>query len=248
MLIIAGPGSGKTPGTYSEDAKHTAPGACKATRDPSLHFHPKAAFELRDRLSLSAKKLGYSGNLSEILIGTINGICNEFLLRYRHRTPLGNDYEVLDDLTQQLFLFENFTDIFGPERDNGYLGRWNTRWTAISGAQRYFNKITEELVEPTGLLRSVDPFVRAIGQAYQTYEEKLIDSNCIDFAHQHKLFHQLLEDAEIRESITKRLGYVMVDEYQDTNYVQEQILLALAGEKQNLCVVGDEDQALYSRR
>jgi DNA helicase-2/ATP-dependent DNA helicase PcrA len=248
MLIIAGPGSGKTLVLIVRTLNILLQGLAEPREILLCTFTQKAAFELRDRLSLSAKKLGYSGNLSEILIGTINGICNEFLLRYRHRTPLGNDYEVLDDLTQQLFLFENFTDIFGPERDNGYLGRWNTRWTAISGAQRYFNKITEELVEPTRLLRSVDPFVRAIGQAYQTYEEKLIDFNCIDFAHQHKLFHQLLEDAEIRESIIGKLRYVMVDEYQDTNYVQEQILLALAGETRNLCVVGDEDQALYRFR
>ena len=89
----------------------------------------------------------------------------------------------------------------------------------------------------------MNPFVRAIGQSYQTYEEKLIESNSIDFAHQHKLFYELLRDADIRKSIAERLGYVMVDEYQDTNYVHEQQLLDLPSDKEILCMVGDHDQA-----
>ena len=137
MLIIAGPGSGKTLVLIVRTLNILLQGLAEPQEILLCTFAQKAAFELRDRLSLSAKKLGYSGSLSEILIGTINGICNEFLLRYRHRTQLGNDYEVLDDLTQQLFLFENFKDIFGPEGNNGYLGRWNTRWTTISGAQKW---------------------------------------------------------------------------------------------------------------
>ena len=154
LLIIAGPGSGKTLVLVVRALNILLRGLAEPREMLLCTFTEKAAFELRDRLSLSAKKLGYQGNLSELLVGTIHGICNDFLLRYRHRTPLGNNYEVLDELTQLFFIFDHFDEILGPEEEDGkYLGRWTTRWTAIEGARNYFNKITEELVDPA----SVDP-------------------------------------------------------------------------------------------
>lgn len=136
----------------------------------------------------------------------------------------------------------------GPEENGKCLGRWSTRWTAIEGARSYFNKITEELIDPAKLTQSEDRFIQIIGRAYQAYEAKLFETNRIDFAHQQKLFLRLLEDPEIGPNITSRIRYVMVDEYQDTNTVQERLLLRLAGPTRNLCVVGDEDQALYRFR
>jgi len=126
-------------------------------------FTEKAAFELRDRISEAARKLGYLGDLSGLQLGTIHSICNEFLRRYRHHTPLGNNYEVLDNLTQLLFLYENFESVIGPAIDGKYLGRWTTRWTAIEGARNYFNKITEELVDSKELIATADPFLQIIG-------------------------------------------------------------------------------------
>ncbi|MFB3887107.1 MAG: ATP-dependent DNA helicase [Thermodesulfobacteriota bacterium] len=248
LLIIAGPGSGKTLVLIVRALNLLLQGLAEPREILLCTFTEKAAFELRDRLSLSAKKLGYKGNLSELLVGTIHGICNDFLLRYRHRTPLGNNYEVLDELTQLFFIFDHFGEIIGPEEDGKYLGRWTTRWTAIEGARNYFNKITEELVSPDRLNRSREAFIQAIGRAYKSYVEKLSETNRIDFAHQQKLFLQLLEDREVARAIRERVRYVMVDEYQDTNYVQEQLLLRMAGSEKNICVVGDEDQSLYRFR
>ncbi len=248
LLIIAGPGSGKTLVLVVRALNILLRGLSQPRELLLCTFTEKAAFELRDRLSLAARKLGYRMDLSELLVGTIHGICNDFVLRYRHRTPLGNNYEVLDELTQLLFIFEHFDEIIGPEEGGRYLGRWTTRWTAIEGARNYFDKITEELIDPAKLTVSGDPFVDGIGRTYLAYEAKLFETNRIDFAHQQKLFLQLLEDPEIGPAITGRVRYVMVDEYQDTNYVQEQLLLRLAGARGNLCVVGDEDQALYRFR
>lgn len=249
LLIIAGPGSGKTLVLVVRALNILLRGLAEPREILLCTFTEKAAFELRDRLSLSAKKLGYRGNLSELLVGTIHGVCNDFLLRYRHRTPLGNNYEVLDELTQLFFVFDYFDDILEPEEENGkYLGRWTTRWTAIGGTRNYFNKITEELIDPAKLIRSGEPFIQAIGRAYKVYKNKLIETNRIDFAHQQKLFLELLGDKEVGPAITERVRYVMVDEYQDTNYVQEQLLLRLAGSHKNICVVGDEDQSLYRFR
>ena len=248
LLVIAGPGSGKTLVLVMRALNTLLQNLAEPKEILICTFTEKAAFELRDRISASAKKLGYLGDLSGLRLGTIHSICNEFLRRYRHHTPLGNNYGVLDDLTQLLFLFENFESVIGPKIDGKYLGRWTTRWTAIEGARNYFNKIAEELIDPKELIAASDPFLQAIGAAYQTYESTLYEKNRIDFAHQEKLFYHILHDRLVGETIINEIKYVMVDEYQDTNYVQEQILLQLARPNYNICVVGDEDQSLYRFR
>jgi len=248
LLIIAGPGSGKTLVLVVRALNILLQGLAQPCEMLICTFTEKAAFELRDRISASAKELKYAGDLSELLVGTIHGVCNDFLMRYRHRTPLGNNYEVLDDLTQLLFVFDNFDRIIGPEEDGKYLTRWTTRWSAIEGARNYFNKITEELLDPQALPEAADQFIKAIGKAYVDYESALIERNCVDFAHQQKLCHQLLRDPTVGPAITNQVKYVMVDEYQDTNYIQEQLMFLLARPQNNICVVGDEDQSLYRFR
>jgi DNA helicase II / ATP-dependent DNA helicase PcrA len=202
LLVIAGPGSGKTLVLVVRALNILLQGLAQPSEVLLCTFTEKAAFEMRDRLSLAAKKLGYPGDLSELLIGTIHGICNEFLLRSRHKTPLGNGYDVLDELTQLLFIFDHFDEIIGTEEKGKYLGRWTTRWTAIQGARDYFNKITEELIEPAILSKSTDPFVRVIGTAYQAYVAQLFEGNCVDFAHQQRLFLDLLKDPGVGPTIT----------------------------------------------
>jgi len=248
VLIIAGPGSGKTLVLVLRTLNLLLQGLANPSQIMLCTFTEKAAFELRDRLSLTAKKVGYTGDLSTILVGTIHSIANEFLLTYRHYTPLGNNYEVLDDLTQLLFIYEHFDEIIGPEEDGRYLGHWTSRWTAIKWARDYFNKITEELVDPSKLQTSTDPFVSALGRAYISYRDLLFEKNRIDFPHQQKLFLDLLDHPEAGPTIRNQIHYLMVDEYQDSNYIQEQLYLSLVGKGGNICVVGDDDQALYRFR
>jgi len=248
VLVIAGPGSGKTLVLILRTLNLLLQKLAEPSEILLCTFTEKAAFELRERLSLTAKKLGYEGDLASLLVGTIHSIANEFLLRYRHYTRLGNNYEVLDDLTQLLFIYEHFEAIIGVEEDDHYLTHWTTRWTAVKGARDYFNKITEELIDHEQLLSSADPFIKAIGSAYLAYRNLLFETNRIDFAHQQELFLELLDHPEAGPAIRNGVCYVMVDEYQDSNYIQEQIYLRLMGEDENICVVGDEDQALYRFR
>jgi len=249
LLVVAGPGSGKTLVLVVRALNLLLQRLAKPEELLLCTFTEKAAFELRDRIAVAAKRLGYQGDLSSLRIGTIHSLANQFLLQYRHRTPLGHNYEVLDELTQLLFIFENFEEILGPEeQDGGYLGRWRGRWQAIKGARDYFNKITEELIDPPAFLTDGDPFIQALGRSYQHYEELLLEKNHLDFPHQQKLFYQLLNDPELGPAIGRGIRYVMVDEYQDTNYIQEQILLKLATPEDNIVAVGDEDQSLYRFR
>ncbi|MCB0213928.1 MAG: ATP-dependent helicase, partial [Anaerolineae bacterium] len=249
LLIIAGPGSGKTLVLVIRTLNILLLGKAQPKEIVLCTFTEKAAFELRDRVAQAARTVGYEGDLSQLQVNTIHGICNTYLSRFRHHTWLGNGYEVLDELTESLFLFENFDEIVGqPNSNNRFLGKWATRWTAIKGLTEFFNKITEELVEPNELVTSDDRLVKQLGEAYQRYETALHDRNRLDFAHQQQVFLDLLANPDIAEQILNQTRYIMVDEYQDTNFIQEQLILRLASTHQNLCVVGDEDQSLYRFR
>lgn len=247
LLVVAGPGSGKTYSIVLRALNLLLLERAAAKEIVLCTFTEKAAFEMRDRLSAAAQKVGYRGDMSELRVTTIHGLCNSILTQHRHRTELGNSYETLDELTQLLFIFEHFNEIIGAEENGLYLGKWKTRWTAIEGARSYFDKITEELVDPVGLAGAPDPIRQGIARAYQAYETALFANNRTDFAHLQSIVHGLLQ-SDASEVIAGEVRYVLVDEYQDTNYVQEQLLLKLTEQTGNLCVVGDEDQSLYRFR
>jgi DNA helicase-2/ATP-dependent DNA helicase PcrA len=247
LLVIAGPGSGKTFSLVLRTLNLLLLERAEPSEVIVCTFTEKAAFELRDRISQAARKIGYTADLTELRVGTIHSICNRILREFRHRTPLGASYETLDDLTELLFVFDEFDEIIGDEATL-HPGKWSTKWRAIEGMRNYFDKVTEELIDPTALESSPDPFVSALGRAYRRYETRLFERNRVDFAHLQSLVHGLLSDREIGPSVTARFKYVLVDEYQDTNYVQEQLLTKLASATRNLYVVGDEDQSLYRFR
>jgi DNA helicase-2/ATP-dependent DNA helicase PcrA len=249
LLVVAGPGSGKTYCIVLRALNLLLLGKAEPRQMLLCTFTEKAAFEMRDRLAAAARKVGYGDDLSQLRVSTIHSACNSFLQRYRQRTPLGHNYETLDELTQLLFIFEHFDEIIGPPGGDGrYLGRWSTRWTAIEGARRYFDKITEELVDPVQLVASGDSFLVAIANAYRAYRRSLFATNRVDFAHLQRLAHDFLQDSAVSRTVARDIRHVLVDEYQDTNFVQEQLLLTLTKETRNLCVVGDEDQSLYRFR
>ena len=248
LLVIAGPGSGKTHSIVLRALNLLLLQRAQPREILLCTFTQKAAFEMRDRLTAAARKVGYRGDLSELTASTIHSFCNRVLIQHRHHTELGHSFDTLDELTQLLFTFEHFAEIIGPPENDLFLGRWRTRWTAIKGARAYFDKITEELVDVKSLAAATDPFLRGIGGAYQRYERALLEANRTDFAHLQRLVLDLLRDPVTADAITRDLRYVLVDEYQDTNYIQEQILVRLTEKSRNLCVVGDEDQSLYRFR
>jgi ATP-dependent DNA helicase UvrD/PcrA len=195
LLVIAGPGSGKTFSLVLRAVNLLLLERAKPSELVACTFTAKAAFELRDRIGEASRKVKYEGDLSELHVSTIHGLCNRILLEFRHHTPLGAGYETLDELTELLFLFDHFNEVI--DGDSPYLGRWSTKWRAIEGMRDYFDKITEELVDPAGLRARPDSFVSALGGAYERYQTKLFERNRVDFAHLQALVHGLLSDPEI---------------------------------------------------
>lgn len=256
LLVIAGPGSGKTHTLVRRTLNLISQGLARPEEIVLCTFTEKAALELRDRTRNDAAKLGLTNDLSGLVVGTIHGIANDFIEKYRHKTPLGNNFQVLDDLTKKLFLndvFDELVDGYATESPKNadrmqWFKKWNTKWTAIEGMSTYFDRFAEELLDLKELKEADDELVSSLAVAYERYRHFLIEKNSIDFAHLQVFFLELLASTTEGKQVKQAIKYVMVDEYQDTNFVQEQLVFALSSSTNNLCVVGDEDQSLYRFR
>lgn len=248
-LIIAGPGTGKTYTLVLRTLYLILSGKAKPSEIILTTFTEKSAFELRDRLSLFSKKIGEKLNLHELVTGTIHSICDNFNSTYIKQTPLKKHYTVLDDLTCSLFINEHFDEIIKPFLVDGkYFARWKGKWDTISRIKTFYDKITEEIIISDQLIKSEDDFLRMLGESYSIYRDLLFENNRVDFSFQQRIFYDLLQLKTVREKISSSIKYMLIDEYQDTNFIQEQIALTLVQPHNNLCVVGDEDQALYRFR
>lgn len=246
LLVIAGPGSGKTH-TLVERVFHLiADKGVKAENILVATFTEKAAKELVTRITNLALKQSLSIDTSDMYIGTLHSIFLRILEEYRDYTDLHANYRVLDDFDQKYIIYQNarnfysITDIDTLDLKGG--------WTFAQNIANLLNKIHESNIDEYKLLQSESTKLRIIAEICRVYGLLLADANAIDFSSiQTKMLH-LLENEEVLETLRDKFEYIFVDEYQDTNRIQEDILLKLAAPKNKICVVGDDDQALYRFR
>jgi DNA helicase-2/ATP-dependent DNA helicase PcrA len=243
QLIIAGPGSGKTQVLVLRCLLLLLEKQMAPSRILICTYTEKAAASLQDRIRRAIRDLKVDIDLTELWVGTIHSICTALIGENITSTWLTKGYEVLDEMTQRLFLFENFYRIIGS---NNMLGRG--KWPQIDKAVDYFTKITEDLIDIEKMKECNDPKLRSIARKYVRYEETLREKNSVDFAHLQSIVLNLLRDQRTASALKQKFDYVMVDEYQDTNYIQERIFLELSARTNNICVVGDDDQSLYRFR
>lgn len=249
VLVIAGPGSGKTTTMIRRTLGLIQSGKARPEEIVLCTFTEKAALEIRDRLGRDAKRFGITADLSGLITGTIHGVAKEFLEKYSMETELGKNFDVLDPLGQKLFINEYFGNIIGEKNDDGlYVAQWKSKWGTIGEVIKYFDKIAEETIDAMKVSRSRDKFRKELAKAYLRYRAELKSHNRIDFAHLQVFFLEMMRHKKVGPKVKSTIKYVMVDEYQDTNYIQEQMILELAKSSGNICVVGDEDQALYRFR
>lgn len=250
LLVIAGPGSGKTLTIILRALNLLLHGEAEPSQIVICTYTEKAAHELQSRFMDMAHKVHYQQDLAELRIGTIHSICNSLIRRYLDSAHLGNNYEVLDEFAQRIFIFKHLSDILLPSIRRTIVQRWeHNKWQIAQKLQDYFDRIMEELIDERALYLNGDPFLQALSIAYTRYCKLLHTQNCVSFAAQLKTAHKLLTPGtQTYRLITQSIRYVFVDEYQDTNNIQERIILALASATNNLCVIGDEDQALYRFR
>lgn len=250
VLIIAGPGSGKTFTlveriVYLITHKGVAPESLLV-----VTFTDKAARELTTRISNRLAELGIQFNLNEMYLGTFHSICLRLLEDYREFTRLKRSFTLFDQFDQQYFLYQRIKDFRELPDAQLVMGEDQSgRWKQSENLLKWLNKVSEEAIDITTLGAAPEVEIRALAACFVKYQELLLENNSLDFSGiQYEALKLLEKRPEVLAQLREKLTYLMVDEYQDTNTIQERILLLLAGEHHNLCVVGDDDQGLYRFR
>ncbi len=249
LLVIAGPGSGKTK-TLVERIVYLVSSGVASENIMVATFTEKAAKELITRVSNRLMELDLKVNLNEMYIGTLHSIFLRFLEENREYTRLKRNYRLLDQFDQKYMLFRSMSEYLKVEGEELLLGSHKTnRWEKASNLIYYLSKVSEECLDIEKLCEAEEVEIQAIGEFYKIYEKQLEAENVLDFSTIQSETLFLLENRpEVLTKLQDKIHYIMVDEYQDTNTIQERILLKLAGTKQNICVVGDDDQGLYRFR
>jgi len=242
LLILAGAGSGKTRVithriAHIITAQHVPPPAILA-----VTFTNKAAGEMRERVAalLEGAALESHPNVS-----TFHSFCVRLLRRDGDplaavRPGFTRRFSIYDD-DDQLGIVKSAYRALGLE-EKDFL-QYRAAISRISHAKN--RKIT-----PEDLYRAaVDREMERLSAVYRTYEEALLRANALDFDDLLLEAVRLLRhDTATREAWNRRLSYVLVDEYQDTNRCQYELMQLLTEAHRNVCVVGDEDQSIYSWR
>ena len=249
LLIIAGPGTGKTFTLVKRIVYLITEKNVKPEEILVATFTEKAAKELVTRITNELLKIGVTVNINEMYVGTFHSICLRIIKEHLEFTRVKKNYRMLDQFDQKYLIFQHinrfrnldhYKDIFSTNK-----GVW---WQAGEIAS-YVGKLSEELVDTNMMLEDDDPEIIAIANIMEEYQAILDEENLIDFSSiQTEAYRLLVENRDILNEIRDQIKYIMVDEYQDTNYIQEKIIFLLAGEKKNICVVGDDDQGLYRFR
>jgi DNA helicase II / ATP-dependent DNA helicase PcrA len=248
VLIIAGPGSGKTHTLVERISYLIQTNKAKPEEILVATFTEKAAKELQTRVSNRLSEQNIAFNLNEMYIGTIHSICLRILEENRGYTRLKRNFKMMDQFDQQFFIFQHLRDFQSIENMNLVLTK-KRRWDQSETLLKWINKITEELIDPNKLMESNYPIMKALGKAYLLYQQLLADDNALDFSTiQLEAFYLLQNQPAIKETLHNKIKYLMIDEFQDTNTIQEKIVLSLSNQNHNLCVVGDDDQGLYRFR
>jgi DNA helicase II / ATP-dependent DNA helicase PcrA len=235
LLIVAGAGSGKTKVLTSRIAHIIAEKKAFPNQILSVTFTNKAAKEMQNRVS---KILG-AGAIGLSWLGTFHSICAKLLRKHASAVNLNSNFTIIDT-DDQIRLIKNICkaeniDIkqLAPRYVLAIIDKWKNNG-------HYPNEVT---------INQKDIYEKMILPVYKIYQQKLTDLNVCDFGDLILHTVKILEkNDDIREIYSKNFKYILVDEYQDTNYIQSRWLNLLAQKNKNLCCVGDDDQSIYSWR
>lgn len=241
-LIVAGPGTGKTTRLVEEIATLIASDSENRSGIIVCTFTRKAAEELRTRL-LQKVTLNSIGN-RPLLIGTIHSVCLELLKL--EKSGKYADFEVISEDELPSYINAKLAK-FGFNREL-YKGGGKL-WQLCNDIIGIFTLITDQRLPFETYDYSNHPEIESIVANYSLYRRIMSHEGKFDFASvQDELLRNLREDVEFRNLITLRFGHVYVDEYQDTNNLQNEIFLELCRSSISLNVVGDDDQSIYNFR
>ncbi len=241
VLILAGAGSGKTRVITYRIVHLIEDIGVRPDSILAVTFTNKASAEMAERVD---HLLG-GRTVAKPLISTFHSFCLRVLRRDIEAMNVvpGSGYKkdfVIYDESEQEHVVKSIMRRMGMDdkqtKPGAVLGR-------ISWAKNH-------MLDPQDLyLQASDPANAQVAQAYDQYRKELRKANALDFDDLLLETVRLLQtSAEVRERYQRRYPYLMIDEYQDTNRPQYELIKLLAGPEHNVCVVGDEDQSIYSWR
>ena len=248
VLITAGPGTGKTYTLVQRTIYLIEECNVKPENIFIATFTEKAAKELITRITHELSNRNITVNLNEMYVGTFHSLCLRILKEHLEFTRIRKNYRLLDAFDQQYMVLQNIHRFKNIPEINLILTS-KSKWQNAGKICNYVNNLSEELVLPETVLSDPAPTIVALGLVMKKYHNILTEENLVDFSSiQRETYHLLRHHTDVLEEFHAKITHIMVDEYQDTNYIQEQLIFLLAGDHKNICVVGDDDQGLYRFR
>ncbi len=233
LLIIAGAGSGKTRVIIHRMAHLVRDQGVDPSNILAVTFTNKAAEEMHSRVEglLGVDSLG-------IWVSTFHSLGARILRKHIDRLGYERSFVIYDDIDQVSLLKRVI-------KDNGY----DPKMVSPKMIRSLIDRVKRSALDKDSLDDFPDPRVRLYKPLILDYGQRLMGSNAVDFGDLLLLTCRLFREfPEVLEEYSSRFSFIMVDEYQDTNRVQYLLVKLFAGDSGNVCVVGDEDQSIYSWR
>lgn len=249
LLVIAGAGSGKTRALTHRIAYLIQEKGVSPWNVLAVTFTNKAANEMKERvvrlLGRGGSGVRFSRDFSDLTrtdlptIGTFHSVCVRILRKHLPLLDFEGSFAIYDVADQQILMKQLMeqagisTKAMNPKAILG----------AISNAKN-------QLIGPDGFARYVNSaFMEKVATLYEPYQKALKQNNALDFDDLiMKTVELFRKFPEVLEEYQEKFRYISVDEYQDTNHAQYVLIKLLAAKYRNLCVIGDEDQSIYSWR
>ena len=237
LLILAGAGSGKTKTLTHRIALLVAEQHVWPSRILAVTFTNKAAKEMRERLA----SLLHQPNDRSFMpwMGTFHGICVRLLRMDGEAIGTARNFVIYDEDDRQGLVKQVMKSLSISDKDM----KPSAVSSAISSAKNALQDVDEYEAS------AQYPFQKNVAKVYREYETRRKKAQALDFDDLLiEAVRMLRDNAELREKWRRQFEYILIDEYQDTNAAQYQLVKLLCNEQQNICVVGDDWQSIYSWR
>ncbi|MHA1986072.1 MAG: ATP-dependent helicase [Promethearchaeota archaeon] len=242
MLVIAGAGSGKTR-TITYSVAKLLLSRVKPSEIMLVTFTNKAANEMIKRVETLLGK-----RPKGIWAGTFHSLANRFIRRYAKTLGLKTNYTIMDETDARALMKLSINKANVKEIEERFP---NARMTkAILSFSINCNKSVQEVILWKYSQFDSEDVIKKLEKVYKIYKEKKAQDNLVDFDDLLVYWNQLLDERSVAQLIARNIKYVLVDEYQDTNHIQDEIIYKIVKQNpdHNVIAVGDDAQSIYAFR
>lgn len=258
LLLIAGPGTGKTT-VLSKKVAFLLDQGYHPNEILVSTFTNKATDELKNRIALTTEKSPHHLNIS-----TIHKFCRQIIDEFAYLLDPLLSFKYLDENSQKFFILKNINEL-GIKIS--HFASEDILYKEIFFLFGFYDSLNEHLIELRDLKNYLSPYSnyeRTLNKGFDRgillkdsemielffrYKKLMWENRYLDLSQTLKMAYTLLNKyPEVRETLQKRYRYILVDEYQDTSILQHEIFKLLKSNENKICVVGDDDQGIYSFR